>query len=102
MADASTALRREDRKPFVADVDLIVGGRSRWARGCNISRHGACVSCQIKVERGDALQVDLTSQGMGVRAAIVRHSALDNTLFLVGVEFFEPLSLDEVDALANA
>ncbi len=46
--------------------------------------------------------MDLRRLGAGVRGAIVRHAELRGDRFLVEIEFFHPLSLAEVEQLANA
>ena len=94
-------VRRDERKPFEATVGVLVAGRSAGAHGCNISRHGACITCPFKLGRGDAMQLDLSALGAGMRAAIVRHAHKEHNDFVVGVEFFVPLTADELDILAH-
>jgi PilZ domain-containing protein len=99
---AAKGVRRDERKPFAAHLDLIVTGRIGWAHGCDVSLHGACFTCSFRLGRGDALQLDLTAFGAGMRAGIVRHASRQGDEFRVGVEFFEPLSAEEVDVLAHS
>lgn len=91
--------RRSERRRFASDVDVIVAGRARWARGWDVSRHGASFGCEFKLGTGDAIQLDLTEQGAGIRMAVVRHAAIRLGRYHVGVEFFEPLSEDQVAVL---
>lgn len=95
-------IRRDERKPFAAELHVVVAGRLGEAHGNNISVHGACITCPFRLGRGDALQVDLSAFGAGLRAAIVRHARRQRDEFLVGVEFFEPLSDDELRGLARS
>ena len=99
---AAQGVRRDERKPFAAELDIVVAGRNAAAHGCNISVHGACITCDLRVGRGDAVHVDLSEFGAGLRAAIVRHSTRERGRFVVGLEFFEPLSDEEVDLLAHS
>jgi hypothetical protein len=94
-----TGIRRDPRLPFHAIMDVVVAGRAGGATACNVSQHGACFVCRVKVARGDALHLALA--GIGLRAAVVRHAKLSHDRFTVGVEFFEPLSVDEVSSLAD-
>jgi hypothetical protein len=93
--------RRDARWHFRGELDVIVAGRSGWARGRDISAHGACFACEFKVARGDALQVDLSTFGMGIRGAIVRHARIEKERYVVGVEFFGPLTSEELTLLIN-
>jgi hypothetical protein len=94
--------RRSERKRFPADVDVIVAGRSRWARGWDLSQHGASFGCEFKLGTGDAIQLDFTDLGAGIRMAVVRHAAIKLGRYHVGVEFFDPLSEDQVARLAGS
>ena len=95
-------VRRDERKPFAGELHVVVAGRLGEAHGCNISVHGACITCRFRLGRGDALQVDLSAFGAGLRAAIVRHATRQRDQFVVGVEFFEPLSDDELVTLSRS
>ena len=97
-----TGVRRDDRLPFAADLDVIVAGRAGGARGHDVSVHGASFTCEFKLARGDALQIDLSAFGLGIRGAVVRHARVQRDRFTVGVEFFGALSSEEITLLANS
>jgi CheY-like chemotaxis protein len=99
VAPAWSAVRRSERQPFCANLDVIVAGQYRWARGRTLSLHGACFQCEVKVALGDALEVDFTPCGGGLRGAVVRYTNLEESRFTVGVEFFEPLSTTELETV---
>jgi hypothetical protein len=94
-----TPTRRHPRKPFVSRLELVIAGRIRPATTQDVSLEGACFSCELKLARGDALHMDLSGFGMGLRAAVVRHARHEGGHYVIGVEFFETLSATELATL---
>jgi len=95
-----TPTRKHERKAVVSQLELVVAGRARPATTSDVSVQGACLACPLKLARGDALHLDLSHVGLGLRAAVVRHARPHAGHYIIGVEFFESLSPSQLELLA--
>jgi PilZ domain len=93
-------VERRRRRRLQTDVDVILSGNSgqTTARGVDLNRGGMGVQANQPVSVGTLLFVRLPECGLMGFAFVRRCDTRDDGLYLIGLEFREPLTRDRSDA----
>jgi hypothetical protein len=92
-----TRVERRRRRRLRTDVDVILSGNSgqTMARGIDLNRSSIGVHANQPVEVGTLLFVRLPECGLMGFAVVRRCDAQTEGLYLIGMEFREPLTRDQ-------
>jgi hypothetical protein len=92
-SDNSTNRRAHSRSSYAGTLHLQCAGETTWfaVQAIDVSAGGFAFSSQVDMQRGERLVVAVPDLEAYTVSAVVRHVKAEHGVFIVGIEFDEPL-----------